>query len=422
MDTSRPQPTKKIIVARGSRGVRRRRWWLLPLAGFLVGMVAGVGFTFADQALRRITGSGLGGALWGERPFGGQQQVNILLIGTDNTPTGLGDTLMVARVDVARRRLGVISIPRDTRAQIPGRSTQKINSAHALGGKDLMIRTVSQFLGIPIDYYMRVNSAGLAKVVDAAGGIEIDVEKRMHYTDRSQDLYINLQPGLQQLDGRQAVGYVRFRHDAEGDIGRIGRQQKFVRALAQKIGSRSEILHLRAIFNALFSVDTVKTNLSLSDIRYLAKLVGEVSSDNVPMAMLPGEPRTLHRISYWVVDPEAAKRTIEEVLYAQPSKVEVVDATGSGGQVQGVVTKLQSAGFMVMDIQTAPARSQSRVIQRYGREEKAQKLLRLLPSGAQLVHGMKGDPMHPYDFTIEVGQDLIASSGMSEDSSVMPLR
>lgn len=413
MDTGQSQPVKKVIIAR--KGTRRGRWWVLPLVGFLVGIVGGLGYTFADQILRQVTGGGLGEAIWGAQPFSGRQQVNILLIGTDNTPTGLGDTLMLARIDVARRRLGVVSIPRDTRAQIPGHGVQKINSAHAIGGKDLMIQTVSEFLGIPVDYYLRVNSAGLAKVVDAAGNIEIDVEKRMRYTDRSQKLFINLKPGLQVLNGEQAVGYVRFRHDAAGDIGRIERQQKFVRALAQKISSPQDIWRLPAIYNALFSVKTVMTDLSLSDIRYLAKLVAEVNSENVPMATLPGEPDMLRGISYWIVDPAGAKRTIAEVLYAQPSDVEIVDATGLDGQVEAVIPKLQAAGFKIVGIETArTARSQSRVIQRYGRDEKAQKLLRLLPSGTRLVRGLRDDPEHQYDFTIEIGEDLIAMSDRSQ--------
>lgn len=424
MNTNKSQPGNKVIIARTSKKTRRSRWWVLPLIGFILGTFGGFGYTVADQMIRRMTGGGIGEAFWGGTiPFAGKEQVNILLIGTDNTPTGLGDTLMVARVDVTRRRLGVISIPRDTRAVIPGHGTQKINSAHAIGGYKLMIETVHQFTGLPINYYMRVNSAGLAKVVDAAGGIEIDVEKRMKYTDRSQNLYINLFPGTQNLDGKQAVGYVRFRHDAEGDIGRIGRQQKFVKALAHKLSSPTEIFRVPSIFNALFSVNTARTNLSLGDIRYLAKLVGEVDSNNVPMAMLPGEPRTLHGISYWIIDPEAAKRTIAEVLYAQPSEVEVVDATGVEGQIQTIISKLQSAGFKVIDIEVASRpRSQSRVIQRYGREERAEKLLRLLPSGAQLIHGLRDDQSHPYDFTVEIGQDLIAMSSEQQDSSGMSLR
>ena len=103
---------------------------------------------------------------------------------------------------------------------IPGRGYNRINTAYAFGGPELARRTLEMWLGIDIDYYVVVDFAGFEHVVDTLGGVEIDVEKRMRYQDRAQGLYIDLRPGRQVLDGRQALHYIRYRADGLGDVSR----------------------------------------------------------------------------------------------------------------------------------------------------------------------------------------------------------
>src|SRR5690606_29379418 len=122
-------------------------------------------------------------------------------------------------VDRRTGSIAALAIPRDTRARIPGRAGfDRINVAHAIGGPTLAVQAVESLLGIAIDHYVRVDFAGFEALIDALGGVVIDVEKRMYYEDHAQGLVIDLQPGLQLLDGAKALQYVRYRSDGYGDV------------------------------------------------------------------------------------------------------------------------------------------------------------------------------------------------------------
>ena len=143
----------------------------------------------------------------------------VLIMGVDEREDDFGrsDTIMVAQLDSTNDRLALLSIPRDTRVLIRG-GYDKINAAYAYGGISLAKQTVEDFLDLEIDHYVIFNTSGLIKMLDAMGGIDIDVEKRMFYEDPWDDnggLYIDLRPGLQHMDGKTAMTYVRFR-DWEG--------------------------------------------------------------------------------------------------------------------------------------------------------------------------------------------------------------
>jgi len=149
--------------------------------------------------------------------------ITVLLLGTDSRPgetVGRTDTIIVARVDTAENRLSLLSIPRDTRVNIPKHGMDKINSANVYGGPTLTARVVSDLIGMPVQYYALTNWESFKEMVDTLGGITIDVEKRMYYYDRADgpEYIIDLQPGVQRLDGRKALQYVRWRNDALGDI------------------------------------------------------------------------------------------------------------------------------------------------------------------------------------------------------------
>lgn len=164
-----------------------------------------------------------------------QGKFNILLMGEDNVDgSRRSDTILFITVDIDDKNIRVLSLPRDTRVMIPGHGTQKLNHAFAYGGQDLMRATVTNYLGEPILYYMIVDYDSFPAFVDMLGGVEIDVPKRMRYVDRAGGLDINIQPGLQTLDGKTALHFVRFRKDALGDIGRIQRQQQFLKAMLKR--------------------------------------------------------------------------------------------------------------------------------------------------------------------------------------------
>lgn len=128
--------------------------------------------------------------------------------------------------------------PRDTRVRLPGFGVAKINAANVVGGPALTAQVVSQLLGgIPIDRYVRLNTEALEALIDAVGGVEVYVPEPMHYVDRTQQLFITLQPGWHRLNGKQAHHFARFRHDqlGLGDIGRVQRQQELLRALSREL-------------------------------------------------------------------------------------------------------------------------------------------------------------------------------------------
>jgi len=162
--------------------------------------------------------------------------INILAVGIDDVQgSHRSDTIAVVAINIEDRFVKVLSLPRDLRVQIEGRGWQKLNHAYAYGGIDLLRSTINNFLGIPLHYHVIVNYQSFPKLVDLLGGVTIDVPKRLRYTDRAGGLHIDIPAGRQLLDGKTALEFVRFRHDALGDIGRIQRQQLFLREILNKI-------------------------------------------------------------------------------------------------------------------------------------------------------------------------------------------
>lgn len=296
-----------------------------------------------------------------QKPFGGRETFTVLVLGEDETfsknpdDKGRSDTILVAAVDLKHRRVQGLSIPRDTRIQIPGMSGfQKINASYAKGGAQLTAQCVADLLGVPIDYYAKTNIAGLKKVVDAVGGVGIDVEKNMYYVDRRGGLYINLKKGYRHLDGERALGYVRFRHDRMGDLWRIQRQQKFLRALARQVTSPSNWTKLPNLIDEM--MNNVETNMTSKDLLSLARLSKDVPADEVQMATLPGVPETIHGISYYVPDLPAIPPLVNEVLRFQEPKPTVAVLNGSGvtGAAERLAAFLRDDGYRVMRTGNAP--------------------------------------------------------------------
>ena len=252
------------------------------------------------------------------------QRTNILLMGVDSNGKGSdrwvntrSDTMVIASLDPEDHSVGLISIPRDSRVTIPGRvrrGPEKINSAHALGGPELAVETVKEDFGVPIDHYIVIDTDGLKDVFEAIGPIKVNVEKKMKYRDRSQKLNIDLQEGEQTLDPAQVEGYVRFRHDQKGDIGRIERQQWFLRQSAQKFKEPSIVLKLPELMR--FAKDYIVTDMSVKEMAAVALFAKDLDSKNIESAMIPGEPRMINGGSYWIPDPQLASLVVQRLAGA----------------------------------------------------------------------------------------------------------
>ena len=240
----------------------------------------------------------------------------IMIMGVDERADDVGrsDTLMIATIDPKLDQAALLSIPRDTRVKIKGHGYDKINSAYAYGGEKLTQSTVEDFLGVNMDHYIIVNVKAFQRIIDAIGGVDIDVEKRMYYEDPWDDdggLLIDLRPGLQHMDGKTAVTYVRYR-DEEGDIGRIKRQQAFMQACMDKVTSPSIIPKLPSVIAEVF--ESVKTDLSVRQLLEFAGSLQKAKNHGLKTEMVPGRPMYIEGISYWIPKVSELRTALVDTL------------------------------------------------------------------------------------------------------------
>lgn len=267
-------------------------------------------------------------------PFGPRKQ-NILLLGVDasENPDDLWtgtrtDTIILVNIDPRSKSVNAISIPRDSKVYLPdGHGIQKINAAHAIGGVGMTIATVEKTLGVKIDRYLMVHDDAVKAVVEALGGVDVYVEKPMRYHDYAGHLHIDLTKGLHRLNPTEAVGYLRFRHDPLGDIGRTQRQQWFLRGLLDELQKPETITKIPDIISVTHKY--VKTNMSLYELSQYAALTKHLDMDKIEIATLPGGPNKKGYISYWIIDPEKSQEVVNRLIYrekVQPDENTVLTA------------------------------------------------------------------------------------------------
>lgn len=236
--------------------------------------------------------------------------LNILLLGADqreNEPAR-SDTIILASLDLDEKQIHLLSIPRDTRVDIPGKGIKaKINHAHAVGGPKLAVETVEKFLDVPVHYYVETNFRGFEGIIDILGGITLNVEERMYLPLED----IDLKAGLQKLDGHGALSYVRWRGDGTGDIGRIQRQQKFFKALAGQAMQFSTIWKLPDLLGEINK--QVKTDLSVQKMITLANKFKDIKNIELKTHMVPGASQIINGGDYWIADTKALTRIVDEV-------------------------------------------------------------------------------------------------------------
>lgn len=247
------------------------------------------------------------------------KKVNILVLGVDERQNDVGrsNVTCVVTVDPATKNASLLWVPRDSRVNIPGNGWNKIGHAYAYGGPKLSEQTVSNLLGIPIDYYIEINMDGFKKVIDALGGVDINVDKRMYYYDPydagevDNNGLIDLKPGMQHMDGNTTLEYVRFRHDEMGDIGRIERQQKFVKALLADVATPSVITKIPDVLKEANA--TFKTDIPVSEMLKLATQMNDAYKQGLKTDMVPGTPVYIDDISYWLPDISAMRKQVAQL-------------------------------------------------------------------------------------------------------------
>ena len=298
---SRPsaQPAPEDVPLQVSRGRRRgpkvRRKVKLPGCGAVLALVIALligSVLVADSRLNRT-------AAMPDQQISGTSGTNWLLVGSDSR-TGLSekdverlgtggdlgtvrtDTIMLMHLPL-RGKPTLVSIPRDSYVPVPGYGYDKINAAFSIGGPQLLVETVEQNTGLHVDRYAEIGMGGLAGVVDAAGGVEICVAEPIDDPLAN----INLQPGCQQMDGPTALGYVRTRATAQGDLDRVARQREFMTTLVTRLLSPSVYLNPFRMARLLWVTPSLLTVNSDDHAWNLARILialrGGLETETVPI-------------------------------------------------------------------------------------------------------------------------------------------
>ena len=269
-----------------------------------------------------------------------QHTMNVMFLGCDTDwdskkPVALknrltrSDAIMIAHIDFDAKTISALSIPRDTAVHIPERGYNKINAAHALGGPQLTKETIKSVFGIDVDYYMTLDFDGFMKVVDALGGVDVTVQKKLDYDDNWGNLHIHLKPGFQHLNGYRAMGYVRIRH-SDDDLHRAARQQDFLEALRSRIKSPSNLLRLPNALNAI--TDSIKTDLTQEQMVTVANFARLLKKEAIQVGTLP----VIEGPSYVYIKQSEDAALIRKLFYNDDQFAEVaVNAPG-----EDIVTRL----------------------------------------------------------------------------------
>jgi LCP family protein required for cell wall assembly len=360
----------------------------------------------------------------------GTDPVNILLLGIDkrdNEPIAgtRSDTMMLASIDPVSKSAALVSLPRDMWVRIPGCTArdgcmggmQRINVAHAVGGPELAVQTVATDFGIPIQHYARVDFHGFQQLVDAVGGVVIDVDwpvKDDEYPTADygyQRIYFG--PGPQLMDGAAALQYARSRHGMN-DFARAGRQQKVI------VGVRNRVLQLDMLSRAPELIGIVQnslaTDLSPVQMLALAKLTSQIDRDKITNLVIDASyvRPFVGADGSDLLDPDipAIKRAIVQAQRsaAHPelrAKVEVLNGSGLAGMGQKAADFLTAQGFNVVRI--APAERSdypSSLVQVLGQDNGAAQalidILRMPPTAIST----EPTPNATADVRVVVGRDF----------------
>lgn len=267
----------------------------------------------------------------------------VLLLGTDGRPGETdyrADTIMLARIDPPNKRVTLLSIPRDTMVEWKG-TTMKINGVHTYDGAAGMVQIVSEKCGVKISHYAEIAFDGLSTLTDAMGGVTVDVDQHIKDTENFDDV-TELQPGVQTLNGAQALFYCRCRHFPDGDYTRMRHQRTFIKAMLNQLLATDDPTKIVNLVDA--TADVISTDLSVTDIVTLAsEMVGMDTENDIYTAYIPSEPKDVNGVAYVVADWDALAEMMKVIDAGEdPSSFDVdqygytADGTSSGSDATSV--------------------------------------------------------------------------------------
>ncbi len=422
----------------------RLRWLLVCLAFVAGGLGAATALFISSRPFQRTPSVEVEDSIVHVAQL--RRPVNILVLGTvvltsdlpgagplpvnntywetvDGNLNGQSDTILLIRFDPHNHTITALSVPRDTQVEIPGVGLSKINAANFVGGAILSAKTVSKLLNdVTIDRYVRVNVHGFAQLIDALGGVDIYVPYDMQYRDDSQRLYIDLKKGMQHLDGKKAIQFMRFRQDELGDIGRVQRQQMLLRALIEQKLNLETVKRVPQILEVI--KHNLDTNLSVEEMLVLVAFATKTDRSQVQMLLLPGRFSTPAEfsLSYWLPDSRHIKQMMrryfqvnyysdsepQEHLSPAYGRVAVQDSLGMPAAVNYLVQKLADRGYaQVFPTETNWTKplDKTLIIAQSGDRALAEAIQQVLGVG-EVVLEATGDIES--DVTIRIGRDWLA--------------
>lgn len=392
-----------------------------PRSPWLGAILAGIAGLFLGGLLGLATGVILSTDSGTTPPMawnGFRDPINILVMGTDvsnsnKNPglTGNTDTMLLVNLNPQTKKVKILSVPRDTRVPIPEHRTFKINAANPFGGPELSVKTVSQFLTVPVHRYVLINTRALIEAVDAIGGVTVTIPKRVRYHDFHGGLHIDFQKGTQHLSGKQVQEYLRFRHDELGDIGRVQRQQGFLMELTDQFLRPAVLLKAPSLLQII--QHNSKTNLSALEIVQLVNFGKQLKgSEDVQLVMVPGRPQTIEGLSYWLADLAPIEEYLNEhfrigiatspTATPRSSTVSIYDGSGRRPSIKEARRLLEAQGFIIRNVKRVESQPSTKIIIQRGDEKRADEIQSTLGLGEK-VEASIGDIYS--DFTVILGED-----------------
>ena len=357
-----------------------------------------------------------------------KKNINFIVVGTDYVDHSLhSDTLIFVSYNPRSKFIDIISIPRDTKISVPDINVNRINEVYAYYFKReknhySSLEALRKVVGIiflnrvEIPYYFQVDYTAFRKLIDAIGGIKIEIEDPMKYDDQAGNLHINFTPGPWLLYGSSAIDlttkkeyknmgaleYVRFRSSA-GDIGRIYRQQRFVEALVNRFKSPTIVLRTPRLLKCV--MESPHTNLNFYDILSMMLELKKVDFSNIRKAQLPGKPFN----NYWISDSAEINKVLD-LIYGSGTEdnqakitVEVLNASSYPGIALEVSRKLRDSGFDVINYQNCPTKSlKTIVVDRVGNLTAAQNIATVMETEEIFT---RYDTKRMVDISVYIGED-----------------
>lgn len=375
--------------------------------------------------------------------FPNQNRLTILLVGQDYnrdrkgmayTKNSRSDTIMLLAVDLDKRQMRAVSIPRDTFVEAPDGRSGKINGTFARGGIELLRDTLTGLFSVQIDHHVIIKPDAVRNIVDAVGGVTVETIDEMKYDDNWGGLHVDLPKGRQRIDGRQAEGFVRFREvnrtrmnaygrivpirgvkasAEEGDLRRAARQQQLIHALVAEANNTANLVALPEIIDTGF--EQISTTLTRTQCLALATLFRGAGQSAMKTGTVPGTDDTRGGAYYYVLDRDRAQATVDwlikgdEFAMRRLVRVEVRNGSGTPGVARAAAELIEQTGYNA----SAPGNAQATevttiVYRRASYEEAAREIQKRLGAPAVEKAPAPGNDWEP-EIEVVIGKDLAES-------------